>query len=50
MSGVDIIVTEYGWNEYSGTRTRVDVRRVPSTAGLPGYLVFITMDVSYAAK
>ena len=28
----------------------VDVRRVPGTAGLPGYLVFITIDVSYAAK
>ena len=34
----------------TSTRTRVDVRRVPGTAGLPGYLVFITMDVSYAAK
>ena len=34
----------------SGARTRVDVRRVPGTAGLPGYLVFITMDVIYAAK
>ena len=34
----------------TGTRTRVDVKRVPGTAGLLGYLVFITMDVIYAAK
>ena len=32
------------------TSTRVDVRRVPGAAGLPGYLVFITIDVRYAAK
>ena len=32
------------------TRTQVDVRRVRGTVGLPGYLVFITMGVSYAAK
>ena len=34
----------------TSTRTRVDVRRVPGIAGLPRYLVFITMDVSYAAQ
>ena len=32
------------------TRTRVDVRRVPGTEGLPGYSVFITIDVIYASK
>ena len=32
------------------TSTRVDVRRVPGTEGLPGYSVFITIDVIYASK
>ena len=27
---------------YSCARTRVDVRQVPGTEGLPGYSVFIT--------
>ena len=32
------------------TRTRVDVRRVPGTEGLPGYSVFITIDANLCFK